>query len=1352
MTVTELPLHAAETPDPAPRWVPARAGVLNVWRYYDEAFEFHEGRLLLRGQNGSGKSKALELLLPFLFDANLRASRLSTFGTGERTMHWNLMGEGASGTTRVGYVWLEFRFPGDPDRWFVCGARLQASTHTTTVHADYFTTEQRIGTPEGLSLVNDSGQPLTRSLLEERLGDAGTLHGNAGEYRAAVRSALFPELSEARYDALITALLQLRTPKLSQRLDPALLSSLLSRALPPLGQQEIADLAEGFERLDRQRERLAALDQEVAATRTLAARQRTYARRVLRAAAATLISSTTDLDNLTRTARESAAEHERVDAAKAAATALVKALAGEIAEIDVRIEGLTESDEYKQGKQLDRLRQRAAEAKTKSAAIAEDAAGKRATADEDQKTLHDAQRAVDRLADSVMGLETGSRHAATRVGMASVHAELAGIVSSADAESARPRPLLRAAVRSRHEQLKEVGAAVDAHGAAVSRREHAEEELDEARTALSGLQEKHEEAAEHGDAALTRLSARLTEWIDNCRELRFPDPDALVELAESEPDLLEFVDTVAAPVLDEITRAETTTEAELRDVREQRDGLASEIERLTSTEDLPPDPPPTRTADRGAMAGAPLWRLVDFAPQTPEHTRAAIEAALQAAGLLDAWVGPSGTVDGHDVFADPDALTPAPGRSLADVLVLEEGATEVPVVAVRRLLAAIAYGDDLPSRHPAAIGANGRWRLANLTGTWSKEQAGHIGASARQRSRARRIEQLQADIAELDGSRTRLVAELNALNLRRELVAGERANRPDHRELTEATSALVRATSEVNAADRALRRQVDIVSTREKQVSQSLLTLTELAARHGVPTDRQALAGLGTAVDSFGDQAENWLDEQNGLTTARRTVESLGTQADRSRGIAEQREVESGEAEEERLRLAATLAAVESTVGADYRQILAELDTLRTKLHDVRRRHLETGDEVTRLAEKLGELNAKRVTDATARDEATAARDLAAHRFRHLATGSLPADSEIDDLARFEATLGASDGVRASLDGARLVAATWPTVPHAPTNLGDALHRLSESVHDSRATLSARADLDLETDEDVQIFTAVVDGVGVGAAELLKILQTEAEQSRHEITERERDLFDQTLTGDTRRHLAARIRQANELVDGMNARLERVRTASKVAVQLVWQIAPDLPSGTKAARDLLLKDPVRLTDADRESLHRFFRDRIEQAKADDTAASWEQQLAQVLDYTAWHRFVVRVDRANGDGWQLLTRKLHGALSGGEKAIVLHLPLFAAVAAHYQAAPEAPRIILLDEVFVGVDSMNRGQVFALLSALDLDLMLTSDHEWCTYAELSGIGIHQLITGDDSDAVTTARFTWDGHELRSDLVPR
>jgi Putative exonuclease SbcCD, C subunit len=213
----------------------------------------------------------------------------------------------------------------------------------------------------------------------------------------------------------------------------------------------------------------------------------------------------------------------------------------------------------------------------------------------------------------------------------------------------------------------------------------------------------------------------------------------------------------------------------------------------------------------------------------------------------------------------------------------------------------------------------------------------------------------------------------------------------------------------------------------------------------------------------------------------------------------------------------------------------------------------------------------------------------------------------------------------------------------------------------------------------------------------------------------------------------------------MNAQLGRVRTASDLQVRLRWQVDPELPAGTTVARELLLTDPHKLTDADRRALHGFLKSRIEEVRAANTVAGWEQQLLDVLDYTRWHRFVVQMDRQDGGGWIDVTKRRHAALSGGEKAIVLHLPLFAAAAAHYRSAPEAPRLILLDEVFVGVDTDNRGQLLRLLVEFDLDLVLTSDHEWCTYAELDGIAIHQLMTGDGDDAVTTARFVWDGFQV-------
>jgi Putative exonuclease SbcCD, C subunit len=323
--------------------------------------------------------------------------------------------------------------------------------------------------------------------------------------------------------------------------------------------------------------------------------------------------------------------------------------------------------------------------------------------------------------------------------------------------------------------------------------------------------------------------------------------------------------------------------------------------------------------------------------------------------------------------------------------------------------------------------------------------------------------------------------------------------------------------------------------------------------------------------------------------------------------------------------------------------------------------------------------------------------------------------------------------------------------PFEQRHLRDAQGRLDEAVHEVRERLAGRADLQTEAGDDAMVLTATVDGRPLGAAALHRLLADEHATAAEALTAEERDLFDRTLTGDTRRHVADRIRTADELVRGMNRRLGKVRTVSKVRVQLAWQVDPELPPGTRQARDLLLRDPATLSADERDALHRFFRERIAEARDAHAAASWEAQLTQVFDYTAWHRFVVTVDLGEGTGPRQVTRKLHGTLSGGEKAIVLHLPLFAALAAHYEAAPTAPRLVLLDEVFVGIDPSNRGQLLDLLRGFDLDAVLTSDHEWCTYAELDGIAIHQLLTDDVDKAVTTARFIWTGTALEQADLP-
>ena len=82
-----------------------RAGVLNVWQYDEQIFDFADGRLLLRGANGAGKSKTMEMLLPFVIDGD--KSRLTSSGRHHTSLLWLLL-DGYEGSARTGYVWVEF--------------------------------------------------------------------------------------------------------------------------------------------------------------------------------------------------------------------------------------------------------------------------------------------------------------------------------------------------------------------------------------------------------------------------------------------------------------------------------------------------------------------------------------------------------------------------------------------------------------------------------------------------------------------------------------------------------------------------------------------------------------------------------------------------------------------------------------------------------------------------------------------------------------------------------------------------------------------------------------------------------------------------------------------------------------------------------------------------------------------------------------------------------------------------------------------------------------------------------------------------------------------------------------------
>ena len=154
------------------RWKMNRAGLLNFWYYDDEIFNFSDGKLLLRGTNGSGKSVTMQSFLPVLLDGRKTPDRLDPFGSKARRMEDYLLGEKdiLQRDERTGYLFLEYKKK-ESNQYITTGIGMQAR-RGKGMKTWYFliTDHRRIGYDfELYEQDQDEKIPLSQKQLENRI-------------------------------------------------------------------------------------------------------------------------------------------------------------------------------------------------------------------------------------------------------------------------------------------------------------------------------------------------------------------------------------------------------------------------------------------------------------------------------------------------------------------------------------------------------------------------------------------------------------------------------------------------------------------------------------------------------------------------------------------------------------------------------------------------------------------------------------------------------------------------------------------------------------------------------------------------------------------------------------------------------------------------------------------------------------------------------------------------------------------------------------------------------------------------------------------------------------------------------
>jgi uncharacterized protein (TIGR02680 family) len=1332
---------------PSERFQPVRAGLLNLYEYGNQVFEFADGHLLLRGPNGSGKSKALELLLPFALDGDATPHKLDNFASSSRPMKWNLL-MGGRHRNRVGYAWLEFArtSPDGHPEWVTTIVGLKAVVDNPRVQTWFIVLrDRRVGVD--VRLMNDNDEPFSRAGLEKRL--ECEVMETASEFRVRVNEALFGYQSMERYATMLELGRQLRRSKLSESLDPEELSDILSNALPYIDQELVSEIGAHLDTIEQLRRDLAVMVDVRDRFQAFCDTYRDYARAVV----LTRGQHTATAGRELRTAQvELTAFAKRLDGTREKLRALeehIRELTGELQGARGAKDELMASEPMKAVEGVRRLRQTVGIARRAAEQAAEALSDIKTRVEAAQQDVEHKQQGV-RDADATVTL-IGERALtlAERVGVVG-HEELAaGSDPAADAHAMLSAAKARAAHIERQRELRRK---VES---AQQRAELLGDDADRSERTAGDMRRRLEECEQQLTAAREKLVEDVRTWAAALSAFQLDESltEALLDACalageESAPRLRDLLEPELARHREELANARARLGSERERLAERRAPLESELAGLRAERDREPAPPDWRTAIRDGREGAPLWRLVEFAEGLNVVQRAGLEAALQASGLLDAWLLPSGQLLG---IAGDVALVDVGGDgSLASMLRAEPGAI-VPAEMVRKVLGGVhvveASADSQPG--PCVMGLDGSFRLGPAAGRHAKANAEFIGASARAAARARRIDEVLAELAGLDAEAAELDAREARLAAQADATARELGALPsDAQARADARNADTLQRQFATAHEHAVERRAQAQAA-EAAAQQARKAAVAHAAEHRLPAPGQ----LSPSLDEIADAVRDYEQSARELLTARQTLQdqlldvqrltdALSGLSPRERALG----VEASQTEAQLAEQEGALRAMEGALDVDPEALLAQLEALKASISRMEAEQAAASESRDQLVHAEAEQAAKLMG---AQERIVALEDEVAEalaRFRALAGQDFLGLALATDAPSAEQVL--------TMDAAAVGALVRDH--EQPLRTRARLETLTDTV--DRAFVDLR--LRLDGAAMAQPYKDTVDGlviVGVdrgGQRQPVRVavdaLDREIEVHNQHLTDEEQRVLEDFLFKGLAQQLRLRIRSAKEMVDRTNSALSGRQTSSGIEVKLDW-VPRDAGSDPLLDRalKLLTKDVQLLTDAERMELTAFFRDRVQQARDIADEGTTAQHLLAALDYRAWHVFKVLQRR---DGVEtVLTKSLHQSGSGGEKAAALLLPLLAAAAAHFSAArPTAPRLIMLDEAFAGIDSTMQRHLLTLIESFDLDFMFTSHELWCCERELGALSIYTLHRVRGLGSVASWRFLWDG-SAKTDMEP-
>lgn len=1313
------------------RWQLHRAGLLNFWYYDEEEFEFADGKLLLRGANGSGKSVTMQSLITVLLDGRKSPDRLDPFGSKARRMEDYLLGEKevVDRDERTGYLYLEYKRK-NSEQYITTGIGLRAKRHGNLDFWGFVITDnRRIGHHIKLYTTEinpETGQaekiPLSRKQLENRLEQGGQVVTTQREYMALVNKHVFGFETLEAYDELMKLLIQLRSPKLSREFKPTVIYEILNDALPALTDDELRPLSDTIEHMDQTKQQLDQLIRDEKAVTRLCKQYDQYNEFVLSEKAGAYIAAYTRVEQLKATSDKILEYMTELSQRSEALTLEISQLKQEQKVLEQEYVQLESQDVFKRERELLQLKEQYAryrqELQQKEQLLAQKKKREREMVQQLQnleREISECEKSMDERAE-LLDFDAAEAmfdaHAIARAEWLRSREEgYSFLVWKQDANQYMDR--LEGTLRKLREQTR-----------ALERYKEYDNELAEVRRQLDMHAAEMEKWRTLFEEEREGLLAALHDWHSTNRCLKLSDE----QLHETARRINRLIEDYTADQLHEPARQ--AYQSIQRDIAERIASLKQEIknleeELLRKQSELndwkeKKDPEPERHPDteetrrrltEQGIPYVPFFAAVEFADHVDDADKERLEAALSAMGILDALIIPEKMQ--MQIHPENDRiLRPQPklfGHTLADWL--EPATDEQCAVSgedITNILMSITLTED--AEGAVSIDETGRYQIGLIRGHAPfQREARFIGRIARRRYRQQQIERLQEECAALLQEQQQVRTALHEEQARMQMLEEELRRFPSIKPVEDAYDLWKTAQRQVIFYEQEAGRKHEQVREAASRLQAIRAELVELTRHISLEIKEEVYEEAYRLMKTY----------MSNLNTLELLSNNYGNLHKQYAQIEEHREEVQFDVDQlkgECRVLEDQLAACRSSMDV-LDKLLQDMgvEEIRKRIEEVLRRLKVLPDQINDCTGQLA--SAQKELEHLQEQAAGLSREMALaehllklwqqsyqeeERLRflpgqgaedHLAPSSQTADGEVGDASGY----GSGD-VYVEQETLLERARAWAERQMSDTDRERLTNQLTAAFYEAQRVLIEYRMMmdssDVQTQPEglnevpdtyrilyeewqqksrrVYIYMEY-EGKKVSPYYMKNQLEQDIERQKLYLQEKDRELFEEIIFNSVGRMIRARIGRAERWVEQINRLMDERDTSSGLKFSIRWKpktAEREEEMDTEDLVKLLRTDARLLRDEDMQRITRHFRSKVNQAKELIEDNAYGETLHQVIrDMLDYRKWFsfTLYYRRQGEPRKELTNHVFYTLSGGEKAMAMYIPLFCAAYSRYMEA-------------------------------------------------------------------------------------